>query len=402
LSHAQASNQILANVRVLDFGRYVAGPYCATLLGYLGADVIRIEKIGGSEDRYIAPVTASGEGGVFLQTACNKRSICIDLGGAGAREVVARLVASADVVVANLPAALLQRLGLDYTSLCEIRPDIILASQSSFGDRGPDAGKGGFDGVGQALSGAMYISGTPGQPMKAAAPYVDYATATLAAFGTLAALMERERSGIGQEVSATLLGTALAVFNSHLIEQGVGAVDRVGTGNRVQTSSPSDVFETRDGHVLTHVVGNGLFRRWARLIGEEDKWTSDPRFATDQLRGDYRDVICERMAIWCAARTTDEAVAQLNSAGLPAAAILSPQQAIDNPQVTAMGLLQEVDFPGMVRPAPVAGLPLHFSRSPAGIRSAPPRLGEHSDEILRELGFDDDERIRLRQSGIIA
>ncbi|MEJ2160977.1 MAG: CoA transferase [Chromatiales bacterium] len=402
MSHAQASNQILANVRVLDFGRYVAGPYCATLLGYLGADVIRIEKIGGSEDRYIAPVTASGEGGVFLQTACNKRSICIDLGGAGAREVVARLVASADVVVANLPAALLQRLGLDYTSLCEIRPDIILASQSSFGDRGPDAGKGGFDGVGQALSGAMYISGTPGQPMKAAAPYVDYATATLAAFGTLAALMERERSGIGQEVSATLLGTALAVFNSHLIEQGVGAVDRVGTGNRVQTSSPSDVFETRDGHVLTHVVGNGLFRRWARLIGEEDKWTSDPRFATDQLRGDYRDVICERMAIWCAARTTDEAVAQLNSAGLPAAAILSPQQAIDNPQVTAMGLLQEVDFPGMVRPAPVAGLPLHFSRSPAGIRSAPPRLGEHSDEILRELGFDDDERIRLRQSGIIA
>ena len=402
MSHAQASNQILANVRVLDFGRYVAGPYCATLLGYLGADVIRIEKIGGSEDRYIAPVTASGEGGVFLQTACNKRSICIDLGAAGARKVVARLVASADVVVANLPAALLQRLGLDYTSLCEIRPDIILASQSSFGDRGPDAGKGGFDGVGQALSGAMYISGTPGQPMKAAAPYVDYATATLAAFGTLAALMERERSGIGQEVSATLLGTALAVFNSHLIEQGVGAVDRVGTGNRVQTSSPSDVFETRDGHVLTHVVGNGLFRRWARLIGEEDKWTSDPRFATDQLRGDYRDVICERMAIWCAARTTDEAVAQLNSAGLPAAAILSPQQAIDNPQVTAMGLLQEVDFPGMVRPAPVAGLPLHFSRSPAGIRSAPPRLGEHSDEILRELGFDDDERIRLRQSGIIA
>lgn len=402
MSHAQASNQILANVRVLDFGRYVAGPYCATLLGYLGADVIRIEKIGGSEDRYIAPVTASGEGGVFLQTACNKRSICIDLGGAGARGVVARLVASADVVVANLPAALLQRLGLDYTSLCEIRPDIILASQSSFGDRGPDAGKGGFDGVGQALSGAMYISGTPGQPMKAAAPYVDYATATLAAFGTLAALMERERSGIGQEVSATLLGTALAVFNSHLIEQGVGAVDRVGTGNRVQTSSPSDVFETRDGHVLTHVVGNALFRRWARLIGEEDKWTSDPRFATDQLRGDYRDVICERMAIWCAARTTDETVAQLNSAGLPAGAILSPQQAIDNPQVTAMGLLQEVDFPGMARPAPVAGLPLHFSRSPTGIRSAPPRLGEHSDEILRELGFDDDERIRLRESGIIA
>lgn len=402
MSNAATDSQILANVRVLDFGRYVAGPYCATLLGFLGADVIRIEKIGGGEDRYIAPVAASGEGGVYLQTACNKRSICIDLGAVAAREVVARLVASADVVVANLPTQLLQRLGLDYPSLCAIRPDIILASQSSFGDRGPDAGKGGFDGVGQALSGAMYISGTPGRPMKAAAPYVDYATATLAAFGTLAALMERERSGTGQEVSATLLGTALAVFNSHLIEQGVSAIDRVGTGNRVQTSSPSDVFATRDGNVLTHVVGDGLFRRWARLIGEEARWTSDPRFATDQSRGDHRDLICERMARWCASRTTGEAVAELDAAGLPAGAVLTPQQAIDNPQVEAMELLQQIDFPGMPRPAPVAGLPVHFSRSPSGIRSAPPRLGEHSDEILRELGYGDAERLQLRKSGIIA
>jgi crotonobetainyl-CoA:carnitine CoA-transferase CaiB-like acyl-CoA transferase len=402
LSNADTEREILAGIRVLDFGRYVAGPYCATLLGFLGADVIRIEKIGGSEDRYIAPVTKTGEGGVFLQTSCNKRSICLDLTATDARPVVEKLVASADVVVANLPPRLLSRLGLDYSSLAAIRPDIILASQSSFGDTGPDADKGGFDGIGQAMSGAMYISGTPGQPVKAAAPYVDYATATLAAFGTLAALMERARSGNGQEVTATLLGTALAVFNSHLIEQGVTGINRVGTGNRVQTSSPSDVFRTRDGHVLTHVVGNGLFRRWARLMGEEDEWTRDARFATDQLRGDHRDVICARMSRWCSERTTDDALAQLHAAGLPAGPVLTPQQAIDNPQVAAMRLLQDVSFEGLARPAPVAGLPLRFSHSPSGIRTPPPRLGQHSDEILLELGYSKSECEQLRSSGIVA
>lgn len=393
---------ILADVRVLDFGRYVAGPYCASLLGFLGADVIRVEKIGGSEDRFIAPVAAGGEGGVFFQTACNKRSLCIDLGDPAARAIVERLVASADVVVANLPPRALQRLGLDYASLSSIRSDIVLASQSAFGDRGPDATKGGFDGVGQAMSGAMYMTGTPGKPAKAAAPYVDFATATLAAFGTLAALMERQRSGRGQEVSATLLGTALAVFNSHLIEQGVTGIDRIGTGNRVQTSSPSDVFATRDGQILTHVVGNGLFRRWARLMGEETEWTGDDRFATDQRRGDHRDVICERMSHWCADRSTEQALAELEAAGIPAGPVLTLQQAIDNPQVAAMELLHPVAFEGMERPAPVAGLPLTFSRSPSGIRTAPPKLGQHTEEILTELGFDDNERAAFRATGVVA
>ncbi len=243
----------------------------------------------------------------------------------------------------------------------------------------------------------MNISGTPGRPLNAAAPCVDYATTILAAFGTLAALMGRERSEIGQEVRATLLGTAFAVFNSHFIEQGVTALDRIGSGNRVQNASPSDVFETRDGNVLTHAGGNGLFQRWARLIGEEEKWTCDRRSATDQSRGHHRDLICERMATWCAARTTDDAIAELNAAGLAAGAVLTPQQAIGNPQMEAMELLPQIGFPGM----PVAGLPLHFSRNPSGIRSAPPQHGEHSDVNLRELGYAD-ERLQLRESGIVA
>ncbi|TLY64712.1 MAG: CoA transferase, partial [Gammaproteobacteria bacterium] len=168
---------LLTGIRVLDFGRSVAGPYCATLLGYLGADVIRIERRGGGEDRFIAPITAQGEGAVLFQTACNKRSLTLDFRHPQAREIVRRLVSTADVVVANLPPTVLSSLGLDYASLSAIRSDIILATQTAFGDAGPYRDRGGFDGIGQAMSGAMYMSGVPGAPAKAAAPYVDYTTA---------------------------------------------------------------------------------------------------------------------------------------------------------------------------------------------------------------------------------
>ncbi|HEX6570538.1 MAG TPA: CoA transferase, partial [Steroidobacteraceae bacterium] len=161
---------VLSGVRVLDFGRYVAGPYCATLLGYLGAEVIRVERCDGGEDRYIAPITATGEGGVFFQTACNKKSLTLDPSSQKGREVVERLVRTADVVVANLPPAGLRALGLDYESLRRVRADIVLVTQTSFGESGPLADRGGFDGVGQAMSGAMLMTGTPGQPVKAAAP----------------------------------------------------------------------------------------------------------------------------------------------------------------------------------------------------------------------------------------
>jgi crotonobetainyl-CoA:carnitine CoA-transferase CaiB-like acyl-CoA transferase len=393
---------VLAGVRVLDFGRYVAGPYCATLLGYLGAEVIRIEKRDGGEDRYIAPIAASGEGGVFFQTACNKKSLTLDPAGAQGREVVRRLVRSADVVVANLPPSGLQSLGLDYASLKAIRPDIILVTQSSFGDAGPLAELGGFDGVGQAMSGAMHMTGTPGHPVKSAAPYVDYSTAVLSAFGTLAALIQRAQTGEGQEVKTNLLGTAMAVFGSHLVEQSALGIDRVPTGNRVQTSAPSDVFATCDGHILTHTVGNGLFRRWAKLMGDADRWINDPRFQSDQSRGDHSDEILARMRHWCAGRTTAEALRELQAAGLPSGPVQTPRQALDHPQVAAMQALRAItDFPGLQRPASVPDLPVKLSVSGGGITHRPPLLGEHTDEVLHGLGYSSAEITALRNARVI-
>ena len=396
------SPSILAGTRVLDFGRYVAGPYCAALLAYLGAEVVRIERREGGEDRYIAPVAAGGEGGVFFQTACNKKSITLDPNKPAAREIIARLAATADVVVANLPPVQLRNWGLDYQTLRAIRPGIILTTQTAFGDRGPYADRGGFDGVGQAMSGAMYMSGVPGAPAKAAAPYVDFGTAVLSALGTLAALLHRERTGEGQEVKATLLGTALAVFGSHLAEQGATQLNRVGSGNRVQTSAPSDVFSTRDGHILIHVVGNGLFRRWARLMGEEARWTNDPLYGTDQSRADHGGAILERMTRWCASHTTAQALGALGAAGLPAGPVYTPQQALDDPQVAAMNFLRSVTgYPGLERPVPVSGLPVHLSATPGAAVGRPPRLGEHTDELLAELGYTNAQISALREQGVV-
>jgi crotonobetainyl-CoA:carnitine CoA-transferase CaiB-like acyl-CoA transferase len=396
------SRNVLANIRVLDFGRYVAGPYCATLLGYLGAEVIRIERREGGEDRYIAPVADGGEGGVFFQTGCGKKSVTLDPGKPGARELVARLIATADVVVANLPAAQLRAMGIDYPTLRSIRPNIILTTQTAFGDRGPYAHRGGFDGVGQAMSGAMYMSGEPGAPVKAAAPYVDFSTALLCAMGTLAAILHRERTGEGQEVKGTLLGTALAAFGSHLAEQGATGINRIGSGNRVQTSAPSAVFPTRDGHVLTHVVGNGLFRRWAKLMGDEARWTGQELYRSDASRGAHSEAILERMADWCAARTTAEALDALDAAGLPAGPIYTPQQALDDPQVAAMNFLQSIaDYPGLTRPVPVSGLPVDLSATPGTAPGRPPLLGEHTDAVLAELGYTPAEITALKEQGVV-
>jgi crotonobetainyl-CoA:carnitine CoA-transferase CaiB-like acyl-CoA transferase len=393
-------NKILEGIRVLDFGRYVAGPYCATLLGYLGADVIRVERPGGGEDRFIAPLGEGDAGSVMMQTGCNKRSLTLNFREPDSRDILDRLLESADVVVANLPPAALERLGLDYPRLRRIDPGLVLVSLTAFGTEGPFAERGGFDGIGQAMSGAMYMTGMPGKPAKAAAPYVDYSTAVLAAFGTLAALLEREHSGEGQEVKGSLLGTALAVFNSHLIEEGGLEIGRQPTGNRVQTSGPSDVFETLDGHVLLHVVGNGLFRRLAKVIGATD-WLDDASLASDSQRGDARDRLAARVGEWTGTRTTAEVLDVMAEAGVPAGPVLDLAEAIRHPQVEALDMLRRVKVPDTEIDVPVADLPITLSRTPAGIASPPPTAGQHTDAILEQLGFTADDILRFRRAAVI-
>jgi crotonobetainyl-CoA:carnitine CoA-transferase CaiB-like acyl-CoA transferase len=393
-------SHLLQGIRVLDFGRYIAGPYCAALLAEYGAEVIRIEKRGGSEDRYTAPVAPTGEGALFLQMNRNKRSLTLDPMAPQGREVVKRLVKTADVVIANLPERTLKPMGLDYESLAAVKPDIILTTVSAFGPKGPMSGYVGFDGVGQAMSGAVYMSGEPGKPQRAWVAWVDFATALHCAFGTLIALMERAKSGKGQIVKGSLLGSALTLGNAMLIEQAVLGINREPTGNRGQTAAPVDLFRTTDGFILCQVVGQPLYERWARLMGEPE-WLSDPRFRDDASRGNHGEAISERMARWCESRTTAQVIETLGAAGIPCGPVLSPQQALDHPQVAALGLLQPLDYPGLPKPAPVAIPPIFFSRTETVPRRHAPILGADTETILREIGYDSADIRQLRERGVI-
>lgn len=397
---------ILEGVRVLDFGRYIAGPYCAALLGDLGAEVIRVERRDGSEDRFVQPIVPEagpgegGEGAMFLQMNRNKRGLTLDPMTEAGRDIVRRLVATADVVVANLPPSTLKAMGLDYETLSAVKPDIILTTVSAFGHGGPYSERTGFDGVAQSMVGAAYLTGRPDEPVKSYAPWVDFGTASLSAFGTMAALMERAKSGKGQVVEGSLLSTALAYFNFHLIEQDLRKTNRVAIGNRSPYAGPADIVRTKDGWILVQVIGMPLFKRWARLMGE-DQWLTDPRFKDDLARGDHGEILSERTQAWAETRTTEEALAELEAARIPAGPVNSPQQALDDRHIREMGYLKPLAFPGLPGPAPVMETPLRLSRTPASVRERAPLLGEHTDIILGELGYTANEISAFRSEGII-
>lgn len=391
---------ILEGIRVLDFGRYIAGPYCAALLAEHGAEVIRIEKREGSEDRFVSPVGEDGAGALFLQMNRNKLSMTLDPMTEEGREIVRRLVRTADVVVANLPPRTLAAMGLDYDSLKAVKADIILTTSSAYGREGPYVDRVGFDGVGQVMSGAVYMTGEPDRPYRAAVAWVDFGTALHCAFGTMAALMARRETGRGQKVEGALLATAATFTNALLIEQAVIEANRVPTGNRGQTAAPVDLYRTRDGWIICQVVGQPLYKRWARLMGEP-QWLDDPRFKDDLARGEHGALISERMQRWCAERSSAEALDILGREKIPAAPVLKPQATLEDPQIRAMGIFTPIEYPGLPRPAPVAKAPVWLSETPGGIRRRPPLLGEHTDTILAKLGYDESARAALRQKGVI-
>ena len=392
---------VLEGTRVVDMGRFIAGPMCAAMLGDLGADVIRVERIEGGDDRFQYLTGPTGDNGAcFLQWNRNKRSLTLDPAAAGAREVLYRLIRTADVVVANLPQEGLAQIGIDYPSLTSVRPDIILVHVTAFGSRGPYADRVGLDGIGQAMSGMNHLSGFGDRPTKSFASWVDCSTAMLSAYGALAAIMHRRATGQGQLVATNLLRSALNVSSFILTEQALTGRNRRATGNRSQSSCPADVVQTRDGWIMLQCVGQPLYKRWARLMGEPH-WLSDPRFATDESRAEHGEILSERTARWAAERTTDAALTELAAARIPAAPVLSPQQVLDDPHVRAGGYLQDVDYPGLSRAAPLVTPGVELSATPASIRTRAPTIGEHTDEILRDLGYSGPEIDDFRRRRIV-
>lgn len=392
--------KVLEGIRVLDFGRFIAGPFCSALLADFGADVIRVDRVGGSEDRFIMPVSEHGEGALFLQVNRNKRSITLDLDSAEGKEVVDKLLQTTDVVVANMPPRTIASLGLDYESLRKIKPDIILTASSAFGSDPAVRDRVGFDGVGQSMSGAVHMAGLPDHPMKAMVPVVDFATAISCALGTVLALYERRTSGTGQEVGASLLHTGLNLASGSLIEEAVLKLDRKATVNRSPNYGPSDIFRVKDGWIIVQVIGPAMFKRWARTIGKPGL-VEDSRFEDDKKRGEHGPLLSEFMAEWCAQRTREQSLAELEKERIPAGPVNSPRQALEDEVIRASHAFHWVRYPGVEEDVPIVVTPISMSRTPPSIDRRPPTAGEHTGEVLQQLGYSRDAIVNMRNRGVV-
>ena len=393
-------SEILEGVKVLDFGRYIAGPFCGALLADYGAEVIRIERVNGSEDRYVTPVTEDGQGAMFLQLNRNKLGLTLNPTKDKGKEIIKKLVERSDIVIANLPEQTLKSMSLDYERLKVINPGIILTSNTAFGTSGPYAERVGFDGVAQAMSGAMDMTGDPDQPTKAYAPYVDFCSASLAAFGTVLAYLEKLKTGRGQRVQTSLLQTALTTTNNLLIEQELLDINRIASMNRAQTTGPSDTFQTKDGWILVQTVGQPLFERWVNLMGEE-AWLDDERFKDDLSRGDNGHLISERMSEWCAERTSKEAIDELEKSRIPVGEVLRAQETLKERHIVEKGSFVKLSYPTLKEEYSVVGPAIELSENPGKIKHRSPELGEHNQQILMELGYTQEEINQLKKDRII-
>lgn len=391
---------LLSGIRVIDFGRYIAGPYCGMMLADFGADVIRIDRRGGSEDRYLGPVAASGEGGMFLSINRNKRSVTLSPSKPGGHELIRRLVESADVVIANLPLVVMKKMGIDYDSLNAIKPNIILTMVSTFGPDGPYSERVGFDAVAQAMSGSLGLTGFPENPIKALVPFEDYGTALHAAFGTMAAIYHREKTGEGQLVDASLLATGVTFMTAFLAERHVTGVERGRQGNVAYWAAPSDVYKTKDGWVVIACNGGPMFARWARAVGREDLIAHE-HTQTDLSRADHHTLIDEAMVPWCKDRTMQQVIDELEQARVPAGPVYTLDETLNDPQVKARKLLEYHPYPGAPKDVPLAAPPVRLSETPASIRSRAPQPGEHCDEVLAELGYSLEQIEQLRADATI-
>jgi formyl-CoA transferase len=392
----------LHGVRVLDISRVLAGPYAAMTLGDMGAEVVKVEQPGeGDETRGWGPPWAGGESAYYLSVNRNKRGLTLNLKHDAARRIFLELVRRSDILIENFKRGTLERMNLSDDALWEVNPGLIHASITGFGSTGPYRDYPGYDFVIQGMAGIMSITGDAGgEPMKVGVAIVDVTAGLYTVNGILAALYARRETGRGQRVDVSLLESALAWLVNVGQNYLVSGTPPKRYGNAHPNVVPYQVFHAQDRPLALGVGNDRQFRVFCTLAGQPDL-AGDPRFSTNTARLENRDALIPIVNHLIAARPADDWLRMLNDAGVPAGPINTIPQALADPQVQALGILQTLPHPtaGSIQ---VIGPPMHLSDTPVAPRYAPPRHGEHTDEILREvLGMTDAEIAGLREDGAI-
>jgi len=395
---------LLEGVRVLDLTNVLAGPFATLHLALLGAEVIKIENPkDGDLARKLGVVPELNErlmGTSYLAQNANKKSVTLNTKAPEGKEVFRRLVRTADVLVENFRPGVMERLGLGYPSLRALNPRLVYCAISGFGQSGPDAQKPAYDQIIQGLSGVMALNGDERlNPLRAGFPLCDTVGGLNAAFAIMAALYHRERTGEGQLIDVALLDSILPLMGWVAANLLIGGQQPVPMGNDNFTAAPSGTFRTADGHV--NIAANKQ-EQWEALcdVLEVPELKTDPRFERRDVRKRNRKALTPLLEAKLAARPTAEWVDLLNARDVPSGAILSLEDALAQPQVAHRGVLRDVPVPGM-GPVKLFGLTARFERTPDAITAPPPRLSEHTEAVLGELGMSPEEVAALRAKGIV-
>ena len=390
----------LQGVRVLDYTQIMAGPFCGMLLADMGADVIKVEKPGGDDSRRMGPPFIAGESAAFMAINRNKRGIVLDLKVEGARQALHRMVAESDVLVQNFRRGTLERFGLGYENARDLNPGLIYTHITGFGATGPYRDRGGFDLVAQGMSGMMAATGHPGQPpVKVGVPITDLNAGFYGAYGTLCAHIHKLKTGRGQFVDTSLLegGIAYSFWESAMFF--ATGEDPVPMGSAHRLSAPYQAFRTADGHLN---IGAANQANWERLCHAIDRidLLQDLRFSSNPDRMVNLAALAETLEETFSQETTTHWLEILERADVPSGPIYSFSQIYDDPHIQARNMEVETEHATAGRVRNI-GIPVKLSETPASIRTAAPALGQHTDEILAELGYGDAEISRLRDSGAL-
>ncbi|MGE0804319.1 MAG: CaiB/BaiF CoA transferase family protein [Burkholderiaceae bacterium] len=389
----------LARFRVLDLSRVRAGPNCVRILTDFGADVIRIEPPVGVDPNE-AMFAANRAGGDFQNLNRNKRSMTLNLKRPGARDILMRMIKDADVVVENWRPEIKEKLGVDYASLASVNPRIILASISGFGQTGPIAARPGFDQIVQGMGGLMSVTGHPGGgPVRAGLAVADMSAGLYAAIGILIALLEREVSGRGQWVHASLLHSQIAMMDFQVARYLNDGDVPVQAGNDHPTSSPMGLFEASDGVFNLGASGEGNWIRMCKLLNREE-WLDDPQFRTETLRVANRARLNALLAAEFRHATVRHWVDRLNEIGVPAGPVYSVPELVEDAQVRHLGVIRTIA--GMQqRMMHYVTQPVTLTRTPADVVAPAPGWGEHTEEVLTEFGYTADEIDRFKADAVV-